>query len=524
MQRILKGKNRKGVRWSRYQIRWTWRKSLEIRDMGSRHGKAAVRSVVVWDALGYFQQPFVKALSSWDLWESDNDRLAMERMKDDRDSFAQYSMQEIIAYNQAECRYGVKLVRQIHDLSKTLNLSPSRFDGAGAIASAMLRKEGVRQYMVRENGGMDLEEDIQRRAYIGGRFDIGTMGTFPLVHEYDIKSAYPYACTQLPCLTHARWIHHDGYVPCTWGVHRVQWCDARLWSPFPYRSSDHRIQYWRDGEGWYYTPEVEVALEGSPHEWCVDVLETWELRMECDHQPFQWISRYADRRMELIAEHNHAEKVIKLGMNAVYGKLAQRNSAFGIPRHQNFIWAGMITSFTRAMLLEAILQAPGQIIHVATDGVYSTIELNLSIGTELGMWEHQLHHQFTMVKNGIYFSSERNGVASKLRTRGFSTRHIPWDILKQSMKKKNPAPVAITVPRFTTTKEVLANDEVYTRRCTWQKASVFLSFAPPVFKERRRRDPWLYPAQNPSDRISYRLHQAIEDELLGEVDPALDAA
>jgi len=92
---------------------------------------------------------------------------------------------------------------------------------------------------------------------------------------------------------------------------------------------------------------------------------------------------------------NPAQVALKLCMNSMYGKLAQRIGWDPInrrlpPWHQ-LEWAGWVTSYTRAKLFNMLRRIPFKhLIAVETDGIYTTMNparLGIEHSETLGGWE-----------------------------------------------------------------------------------------------------------------------------------------
>jgi hypothetical protein len=72
-----------------------------------------------------------------------------------------------------------------------------------------------------------------------------------------------------------------------------------------------------------------------------------------------------------------------------------------------------------------------KLLMLATDGIYTTEPLHhLTLGSELGQWEHKMHDEMFLVQPGIYFSS-----AAKERPK---TRGVPMAIVLQHEDKFPP--------------------------------------------------------------------------------------
>lgn len=475
-------------------------------------------SVQIWDSRLFFQTSFVKAADKWGLLERHPDTEFLKHMKQERENFTVEMMPTVERYNRLECDLGTQMFDRVRQYCVSLGLHMTSWNGAGSIAQAMLRENGVLQYMDRSSKGMEnpwnfalqcddcqyhreLCMDVIARAYFGGRFDYSMQGNIGNVWEYDINSAYPYEASTLPCLTHARWERHSGYRTVRHGIHRVEWDCARTWSPFPYRRINGDIEYLANGAGYYWNKEVEAGRKFAN----VDVSETWELVVECRHEPFRWIKEYYERRRAMMdPEHyDFGEKIIKLGLNAIYGKLAQEQiRSDKLPMFQNYIWAGMITSNTRARLMELCALSPQNITHMATDGIYSRIQLPVvSDNSQLGAWGMKLLTDLVLVCNGMYATGEKKA------TRGYAPKQIPWrDIREQFDRGDFITPIRIRDHDFINIASVV-NETDYERRCMWRTSDGKLQVKPKRDKE--------YETTGASER---RLYVALNDtpEVLSE--------
>jgi hypothetical protein len=100
--------------------------------------------------------------------------------------------------------------------------------------------------------------------------------------------------------------------------------------------------------------------------------------------------RSARGESELPYEYDIMEKVLKLILNSVYGKLAQYvGSADKVPKCANPYYAAAITAYCRRRLLEAALIDPRAIVFFATDGIMATRPLH-----------HLSKPEFTLAKAG----------------------------------------------------------------------------------------------------------------------------
>jgi hypothetical protein len=189
-------------------------------------------------------------------------------------------------------------------------------------------------------------------------------------------------CNTLPSLNAGQWRRSSGYIrdAPTLTVYRVRWdfAHAALY-PFFFRSHDASIFYPQRGEGWYWAPEVDAAREairsGALRGRCT-VLDAWSWEpVDPDARPFGFIASLYAQRQQWKRDKIGAEKVLKLGINSLYGKTAQhvggRDGA--PPRYHQLEYAGWITSYTRAALFRAAIPtlARRSAIMLSTDAIYS---------------------------------------------------------------------------------------------------------------------------------------------------------
>lgn len=474
-----------------YAVRYVQRKQFAIKHRS--HGKAE-RSVVIWDIHGFFQGSFISVLKAW---LPDYQKLDLiVQGKKARTNFIGSDHDFMIEYNAAELEALVLIMQKFRDGLLEMGLVLSRWDGAGAVAMAMYRANDVKDYYA------DLPDNVQiaaQHAYFGGRIEIGKVGTQKgKIYHYDINSAYPSVQVDLPALAGGQWsrrdldninadILSDKLQKLT--VCLVKWSGltGSAFCPFPYRSQAQRkVLFPTGGLNWLWLPEVQAGLKWAEHypHWQIEILDCYEFYPAIDHKPFGWIAPYYNERQEIVAESkrtgipNGKEKIIKLGLNSLYGKCAQRvgyNAETGRkPPYHNLAYAGYITSATRAKLFDAAMQSPDSIIAMATDGIYSTKKLELHCPKEkvLGAWEYQTHDEMSLVQAGFYFY--RNGDKWVSFSRGFDKMREQSDIIDSLNKiklawKKYKGEIYLPCTRFITLKSALISEVWFARWCTWYK-------------------------------------------------------
>ena len=419
------------IRWHGYRINYMNRRFTV------QKGK---RRATVWDIFAFFQSKFTTALIDWQVAEKSKlERMAA--MKDQRAHFDKLSLGEIHAYCKEECTYLAKLARQLIDAHKGAGIKLKSYFGAGSTASALLKS-----WNIKDKRG-EIPEAMRQPvacAFFGGRFETSIVGPVARpVYEYDISSAYPYQATLLPCLLHGHWEHvkssrlHSGSLLrrvasatlalCHWRARRPF---GAAWGPLPVRASDGTIAFPLGASGgWTWKAELAAAQRLHPD---IEVTEAWVYETDCDCRPFGELPRIYLERCKLGSDTRGIP--LKLGPNSVYGKLAQ-SRGFN-PPFQSWVWAGNITSGTRAQLLDAILCAkdPWSILSLATDGVQSLEPLALpkpvDTGTghaskgALGDWTTKEYPDGVFyVRPGIYFPIKSTDEEIKIvRARGIGKK------------------------------------------------------------------------------------------------------
>ncbi len=414
------------VRHGKYSIRYAPGKQITIRCNDGR-------SVHIYDVFGYFQRSFVTALEEWRVGTAEQIE-RIRAMKASRGTFSNEGMVEMLAYCQEECRLLVEMMTKLRNAIIEGDIPMKQWYGAGAIAAAILEKEGVKAHVERQPPVKYSEPILS--AYFGGRFELFESGEHKNVYLYDIRSAYPHILQSLPCQTHLVYSDHEGYVPSEWALYLCHWnVPARTpYPPFPFRHAKTRqILYPVRGSGWYHASETRAALrlfgESIRVERSIVLLPSCPSM--CSGTPFAFIPQYFEYRSWLKSQGSQAQLTIKLGLNSLYGKTAQ-GVGFGEkkPPFQSYLYAGMITSGTRAMLLDAIRQSPDSIIWTATDGIASKVPLALPEGEALGEWESYTADWVFCVQPGVY-QVARNGTV-ETRSRGFGKQETAFDEIRHA--------------------------------------------------------------------------------------------
>jgi hypothetical protein len=478
-----------------YRIEWIPNKMFKL--------KSNSRQVTVYDVFGFFQSSFVKALEKWGFGPQES----IEAMKQQRSSFDAQMKQMVIDYCLEETAQLSSLCNNLALALSEVQLSVASWIGAGAIAASLLAKEGVKDHHVSDAHFPEALSLPIASAYFGGRVELFQQGIYPRVYDYDVSSAYPSEALKLPSLTNGKWHQVKRYDPdaefaiwrCTWSI-----ADTEPVMPFPFRHSG-AIYYPREGQGWYHAVEVRAAMALVNG---IEIEEGWVFTPASDTKPFAFIPRIYKERAKLKKKGHAGEKVLKLGLNSLYGKLAQGVGYKGQPpKFQSFLWAGMITAGCRARVLELAAMDRHNLVMVATDGVFFSKEVKQApVRDGLGGLELTVLEDVFIAQPGIYQATIDGETFG--RSRGFFTREIDFDDLRQGYEKHGPNYIgSFTSERFTGlgTLMITGKKEVWR---TWSKTTRKLSLYP----SRKFINPGEFTGgivrHHPASRVSDTLSEA----------------
>jgi DNA polymerase type B, organellar and viral len=545
--------NKRSTTYKDYALEYRKRKSFTIRKYGNpkfiekttRHKDGTtsvnwvpnfVASLVLWDVIGFFQGRFVDVLGDKkagyfnDLLQGDCivfpdgytvDLARMKNMKNKRGSFTVEELEsDILPYCMEEVETLARLMERLRAYLLEAGLQLARWDGAGACAGAMLKRENIKDYMHEKIPDKALYH-AQLCAYSGGRIELGMFGVYiGAVYNYDINSAYPNGMQYLPALTNGMWRRIKGYPTRPYSLIHVHWDFAEdlPYYPFFLRDNNGSIFYPCFGKGWYWKVEVDAALRvyksgklsTDNNKGTIEILEAWEFAPYDESvKPFAFIPKVFEQRAEWKKRKCAAEKVLKLGINSLGGKTAQSlgGSADNPPPYHNIGWAGYFTAYTRAMIFDAIMQAPDKVIAIATDGIFSTVPLHVPLGDGLGHWGEKIGDGIVAVQAGVYWTLTKldappteeeltsqhanetylhyQGIWYKTAPhyRGFDQGSITpamvlnaWEQCYQEGISNATLPVHIT--RFVTLGSALANPDLWQYWRTWRTAPRELDLFP----------------------------------------------
>jgi hypothetical protein len=402
-------------------------KRLKIRKKGSK------RWMYICDTGPFFQKSFLAVIDprEWSdpvVTQEQYDRLVAGKGKRGTavldDDMRRYNREENAALSTVLGRLDDGL------RSLGIELAPGQWFGPGQAASAWLKGRAITAEAlsaVVPAGALE----AARASYFGGWFEIMAHGIVPgITYEYDINSAYPYIISTLPCLEHGRWRHndHDHYErPFITLVHAAVTGSGRHVGSMLHRDDCGNISRPSRTEGWYWLDELRAAVSAGVVDPGYVITESWQYEPSDCPPPLREVRDIYDLRRR-VGKKTPLGIACKLVPNSLYGKFAQ---SVGSPEYGNPVYASLITSGCRRMILDATATHPGgakSVLMVATDGVYfDSVHPMLPCSPQLGEWEMDRKQNLCLFKPGVYWDDAARenvarGEAPVFKARGVNAR------------------------------------------------------------------------------------------------------
>lgn len=436
------------TRWGRYRLEYRPRKSFTVHKTVAHkfsdfNGQKQNICCKLFDVFGFFQMSFIKACEKSGIELTPYEREILHAGKASRGEFEWEQLQDkILPYMTVELQILIRLMDDLRKNCAEANLRPSRWDGAGALSEALFKRERVKKAM----GECPTEvQEAARYGYAGGRFELFKAGYCENAYGYDINSAYPDGIRHLPDLSRGAWRKVETFDKnarfSIWKVDFDNWVSPTFAYPLFYRGSRDEVSYTPRTKGWYWHPDV-MNLPTILRDKCVQY--GWIFDSD-GSTPFAFVPELYDERRALKAAHIGAEKAIKLALNSMYGKMAQRagySTSGKIPAFHQLEWAGWVTAWARHKLYGAILQAQSQnaLIAVETDAVYSSQPLQLPMSEKLGEWEASNYDFILYWQNGVRWYMEKGEDSIKSAIRGLDNDSVSYDTAYRAIANLGQVP------------------------------------------------------------------------------------
>jgi len=399
---------------------------------GKYFGVGHMHDLTIWDLRSFFRGNFINACLQV-LGDDVPDIITSGKAS--RGNFKLSEIETIKRYNAMELELMVTLAETVRHKLDDLGIRLNRFDGSGAIASAILKAHQVTEHLP------PLDPEIERlagNAFIGGRIECLQYGHSNRGgYQYDMRSAYPWAMTQLPSFigTWTKYKGDPGQKP--YSMYLIEWSNfnnSAVPAPLPYRTKSGSIVYPAQGKALIWSPEVELIRTLPKGTLDYKILETWAFTPHNpDIRPFKFLETLYHKRKYLWETGEHgAANILKLGLNSIWGKTAQRIgwSQDKLPTYHNLVVAGLTTSYVRAAVYKAALADLEAVVAIETDALITRRRLKSSDmiqGDELGQWVETQFSTLTYCNSGLAFATDLDG-RTITRTSG-----VPTGVLSQAM-------------------------------------------------------------------------------------------
>lgn len=365
----------------------------------TKNGGRAVQSATVVDLMKWFRKPFHAVCEEWGIG-SEASRSLIASGKSRRGAL---SGRELLEYNNAELDACVELAERIAGRFTELGLPFCHPLTIGTVAGNLAATNRIQDHWTAPPP--EAEGPIAT-AFFGGREQCARYGYFPETVQWDIRSAYGWALTQIPSLANAHWERFGVPSNDSWQLLRVSWEideSAHPVMPFPFRDAEGRVHYPPKGTGWYWGPLVDTALRhyGDAD---IAILDWWTVTPNWDDKPFAYVGNLFEKRLE--AGDDPSQGLIKMLIVATWGRLCSPGLRQAITRGM-LDWAGMVTSFIQARMIDAI-HATGEreFISCCVDGFWTTSKASLPTGDQMGQWKRGEPNELLLLRPTFYWKRE----------------------------------------------------------------------------------------------------------------------
>lgn len=291
----------------------------------------------------------------------------------------------------------------------------SRWLSSGYLAEKILIKNNVVIPLLDETP--EQVNEIATNSTFGGRIELVTRGFVPYVHIYDIKSAYPYALSQIPELTKGKWVQSTKLNKnALIGFFKIK-CNipvSKHISPFPFHTKNGKIVF---PNGEFITFVTLAELKACEDSSWYEILDSWQYLDDNPVYPYkQFIEFMYQKRQKLKQANNSLELPFKVILNSIYGKTGQGERLHTrMGNLLNPIIFSTINGMCRAQIYKFIMdnKIERQVCMIYTDAITTTANLNLH-SEKLGDFSLDVNGEAYLLQNGFY------RVGEKFRNKGLA--------------------------------------------------------------------------------------------------------
>lgn len=314
---------------------------------------------------------------------------------------------QIYNYCVQDCIYTKELAEYWLEIFKiAYGFLPRKWISSGYLAEKVILYYGITVPLFKE---IPYEHHfLAWQCFYGGRFELIMRGFIGECFLYDVNSAYPYALTKIPDIRDGKWKKSTKIYPnSALGFFHIRASVANSVkiSPFPFRTKNNRIIYPVGDFETFVTLEELKAVVGDDRI-SYKIINSLQFipNKNCTY-PFRgFIEEQYAKRMKLKHEKNPIELAIKIILNSIYGKTAQRvNNEIGnlfCPTIASFI-----TGYARAQLYKFVRDnnLEKETVAFATDSIACTRKIPNLDSEKLGeMKLDKEGNDVFFLSNGFY--------------------------------------------------------------------------------------------------------------------------
>ena len=409
---LIKVWKEKKIEYKGYRITYIPSKLLRISKIESKQG-----AVHLYDCSQYYGHASLNSMAEKYLNEKKLETVSGEEIGKSRKYYDENYV-EIVKY----CKHDAELTLRLANLAME-NIENLGYNTKNPISPATIsaRKQIERGYPVKltKMQGNELKANIiAMRSYGGGVFATYKRGIFNRkLYDYDVNSCYPNIMQDLPDWRNGEFVAIEEK-PETF---EYGWILCDVDSEFiPQRGNEqYTVKEIYEGIGeWemkytakkvtYPTGLRTAVITTEEYRWLkshgeyvkwLDEGYGWVKTSDTYINPFLWVKDMFKKRQEAKKDNPSLAQTMKIMMNSIYGKTAEKKNGIGILT--NFCYASYITARARLQMFDVVKENYDIIVNVATDGILSLKPLALSLSPELGAWEYTEYKRGIVIGNGI---------------------------------------------------------------------------------------------------------------------------
>lgn len=289
-------------------------------------------------------------------------------------------------------------IKVFHD---AFEFYPQRFISSGYLAEKVLVNNKI-QIPFFADTPLNVNE-FAWNSYFGGRFEILKRGLIGTAHLYDINSAYPFALANIPDMTKGNWVRSKTIVnDAQLGFFKIiaNIPDDKYVPPFPF-STNNKIFF---PTGKFITYCTLDELQACSETKFYKILESYQyVDKNPDYIYKDFIESIYGKRQAYKAQKNPLQLPLKIILNSIYGKTAQR-VGYRIGNMFSPVIASQITGKARAMLYDFVMKndLEQDVVSFATDSIITTKKLDINSDHLGGFKYENSGDDVYVLQNGIY--------------------------------------------------------------------------------------------------------------------------